>query len=157
MSPGGRNTILIVNGPNLNLSGTREPEVYGATTLAEIEALCRARADGLGFALDFRQSNHEGVLIDWIQQAAGTAHAIVINPAAYGHTSIALHDALKAARLPVIEVHMSNIYKREEFRHHSFVSKVADGVICGLGPQGYVLAVEAAAQLITKLTGKNGS
>jgi 3-dehydroquinate dehydratase-2 len=141
-------TILVLNGPNLNLFGTREPEIYGTTSFAEIEALCRAKATALGFALDWRQTNHEGDLIDWIQAAAGTAQGIVINPGALSHTSVALHDAFKATDLPVVEVHMSNIYKREEFRHRSYVSPAVTGVICGLGPQGYVNAVEAVARSI---------
>ncbi len=148
MSLSRQKTILVLNGPNLNLFGTREPEIYGTTSFAKIEAMCRARAEELGFLLDWRHSNHEGALIDWIQESNGTAQGIVINPAAYGHTSIALYDALKAVGLPLVEVHMSNIYKREEFRHRSFVSPVADGVICGLGPHGYVAAVEAVARLI---------
>ena len=148
MTPAAQKTILVLNGPNLNLFGTREPEIYGTTSFAEIEAMCRVKATALGLALDWRHSNHEGTLIDWIQQAVGQVAGIVINPAAYAHTSVALPDALKAAKLPVVEIHMSNIYKREEFRHHSYVSAVADGVICGLGPHGYVLAIEAVAKLI---------
>ena len=148
MSPAGQRTILILNGPNLNLFGTREPAIYGTTSFAEIERMCRTKATELSLDCDWRQSNHEGVLIDWIQEVTNAANGIVINPGAYGHTSIALHDALKGAGMPIVEVHMSNIYKREEFRHRSLVSPVADGVICGLGPHGYVLAVEAVARLI---------
>lgn len=140
--------ILVLNGPNLNLLGTREPTVYGSQTLADIEALCRATADNLGFALDFRQSNHEGALVDWIQAAREDADAIVINPAAYSHTSVAIPDALHAFNKPVIEVHLSNIHQREPFRHHSFVSSVATGILCGLGASGYKLAIEALADIL---------
>ena len=138
--------ILVLNGPNLNMLGIREPATYGAATLADIEALCRATADSLEVRLDFRQSNHEGELVTWIQQALGSADGIVINPAAYSHTSVAIPDALKAVSLPVVEVHLSNIHAREAFRHHSFVSAVAAGVICGLGPTGYRLAIMALAE-----------
>ncbi len=140
--------ILVLNGPNLNLLGMREPAVYGSVTLGDIEAECAAVAEDLDLALDFRQTNHEGQLVDWIQDAIGEAHGIVINAAAYSHTSIAIHDALKAVALPVVEVHLSNIYKRDDFRHKSLVSPVADGVICGLGSDGYGLAIEAIAKLI---------
>jgi 3-dehydroquinate dehydratase-2 len=138
-------TILILNGPNLNLLGRREPAIYGRQTLAEIEADCRQRAAALDLAIDFRQSNHEGELIDWIHEAQGKAVGIVINPGAFTHTSIAIHDALKAFAGPIIEVHLSNIHQREAFRHLSYVSLVARGVICGLGAQGYALAIEAMA------------
>ncbi len=137
--------VLVLNGPNLNLLGKREPGIYGAAGLADIERDCKAAGKALGLSVDFRQSNHEGVLVDWIQEAADKAKGIVINPGAYSHTSVALHDAIRAVGLPVIEVHISNIYTRESFRHHSFVSPVAVGVICGLGPQGYTLALEALA------------
>lgn len=140
-------TILILNGPNLNLLGTREPEIYGATTLADIGANCHAHAKKVGVSIDFRQSNTEGELVDWVQQARGKAIAIIINAAAYTHTSVALHDALKATGLPVVELHLSNVYKRESFRHKSFISSVADGVMCGFGAHGYVLAIDAAKQL----------
>ena len=139
-------TILILNGPNLNLLGTREPEIYGATTLADIEANCHAHAEQIGASVDFRQSNIEGELVEWVQQARDTAIAIVINAAAYTHTSVALHDALKATGLPVVELHLSNVYKRESFRHKSFISSVADGVMCGFGAHGYVMAIDAAKQ-----------
>ncbi len=139
-------TILILNGPNLNLLGTREPEIYGATTLADIEANCHAHAETVGVSIDFRQSNTEGELVDWVQQAQGTAIAIIINAAAYTHTSVALHDALKATGLPIVELHLSNVYKRESFRHKSFISSVADGVMCGFGAHGYVMAIDAAKQ-----------
>lgn len=135
--------IFVLNGPNLNLLGTREPEIYGTTTLADIEAMCAERATALGLAIDFRQSNSEGELVTWIQEARNAASAIIINAAAYTHTSIALADALSAADLPTIEVHLSNIYKREAFRHISYISPVALGLICGLGATGYVLALEA--------------
>jgi 3-dehydroquinate dehydratase-2 len=140
--------IYILNGPNLNLLGTREPEIYGRETLADIEKLCRERALALKLAVEFRQSNHEGVLVDWIQEAREMALGIIINPGAFTHTSVALLDALNAASLPVIEVHLSNIHRREEFRRHSYVSLAAKGVICGLGSHGYPLAVEALAQII---------
>ncbi len=142
-----RPTILVLNGPNLNLLGTREPGVYGHETLADVERRAGARADTLGFDIDFRQSNHEGVLVDWIQEARGTAAGIVINPAAFTHTSVALRDALSAVALPCVEVHLSNVHARESFRSHSHVSPVVTGVIAGLGPTGYELAVEAVARL----------
>jgi 3-dehydroquinate dehydratase-2 len=142
-------TILVLNGPNLNLLGKREPGLYGTGTLADIEALCAAKGKALGLRIDFRQTNIEGVLVDWIQQAPGSAAGIVLNAGAYTHTSIAIHDALRASGLPVIEVHLSNIFARERFRHHSFVSPVAKGVIVGLGPAGYTLALEALAGLVS--------
>lgn len=138
--------VLVLNGPNLNLLGTREPEVYGADTLSDIEAMCRSEASAHGFECDFRQSNHEGELVTWIQEARENAAAIVINPAAYSHTSVAIHDALRSVGLPIVEVHLSNIHQREPFRHHSYVSSVAMGVICGLGPMGYRLAISALAE-----------
>lgn len=143
-------TALVLNGPNLNLLGSREPAVYGAQTLADVEALCREACAAHGFALDFRQSNHEGVLIDWIHeagrvQAAGTLAGVVLNAGAYTHTSIALHDAIKGAGVQVIEVHISNVHAREAFRHHSTISPVARGVIVGLGVAGYALAIAALA------------
>lgn len=137
--------VLVLNGPNLNLLGTREPDIYGAETLADVEALCRQTGDAHDLAIDFRQSNHEGELITWIHEARGTADAIVINPAGYSHTSVAIHDALKGVGLPVAEVHISNIHQRESFRHHSFVSAVAFGVICGFGVNGYRMALQALA------------
>ena len=134
--------IYVLNGPNLNLLGVREPEVYGRDTLADIEQRC---VNAAGEArIVFRQSNHEGVLVDWIQEARESANALIINPAAYGHTSIALHDALKTLSIPVIELHLSNPAAREAFRHHSYVSSAATGVIAGFGAHGYELAVQAA-------------
>ena len=140
--------ILILNGPNLNLLGQRQPEIYGRETLADVEAACTGLARELGLATDFRQSNHEGVLVDWIQEARASASGIVINPGAYSHTSVAILDALNAFDGPVIEVHISNIHKREAFRHHSFVSSRADGVIAGCGTQGYLLALRRLATLL---------
>ena len=132
--------ILVLNGPNLNLLGTREPEIYGRETLDDIRVMVEARAGDLGLAADFRQSNHEGELVDWIQGARGSAKGIVINAGGYSHSSVAILDALLASGVPVIEVHLSNIFRREGFRHHSYVSQAAHGVICGFGAQGYVLA-----------------
>ena len=137
--------ITILNGPNLNLLGTREPEIYGTATLADIEKLCADAAKKSGFTIDFKQSNHEGDLIDWVQQAAKDSVGIIINAGGYTHTSVALHDALKAVKIPIIEVHLSDPKTREAFRHHSFIEAVAKKTICGQGPQGYVLAIEALA------------
>src|SRR6185312_13706229 len=128
--------VLVLNGPNLNMLGTREPHIYGAESLADVEALCHRTAEETGLSVDFRQSNHEGELVTWIQEARGTADAILINPAAYSHTSVAIYDALKSAGMPIAEVHISNIHQREAFRHHSYVSAVAFGVICGFGANG---------------------
>jgi 3-dehydroquinate dehydratase-2 len=145
--------LLVVNGPNLNLLGQREADVYGRTTLADIAQACQARLAQLqhtlarqACTLDFFQSNHEGVLVDRIQEARGTIDLIIINPAAFTHTSVALRDALLAVQIPVIEVHLSNIHKREPFRHHSYISDIALGQIIGLGADGYLLAVEAAVR-----------
>jgi 3-dehydroquinate dehydratase II len=138
--------VLVLNGPNLNMLGKREPGIYGAQTLADVEVICRAAGDEFGLSIDFRQSNHEGELVTWIQEALGTADGILINPGAYSHTSVAIYDAFKAVSLPVAEVHISNIHQREAFRHHSYVSAVAFGVICGFGTLGYRLALEAMAQ-----------
>lgn len=138
--------VLVLNGPNLNMLGIREPEIYGHTTLKDIEELCTAAGQDLGLEIDFRQSNFEGELVTWIQEARTSADAILINPAAYSHTSVAIHDALKASGLPVAEVHLSNIHQREAFRHHSYVSAVAFGVICGFGASGYKLALHAVAE-----------
>ena len=141
-------SVFILNGPNLNLLGVREPAVYGHDTLGDIEERCSTRAAALNLQIDFRQTNHEGQLVDWIQEARESADGIVLNAGALTHTSVAVLDALSAADLPVIEVHLSNIFRRESFRHHSYVSLAANGVICGLGPQGYELALEAIAALI---------
>ena len=138
--------ILVLNGPNLNMLGTREPQTYGSQTLADIERLTIEEGKALGLEVTCRQSNIEGELVTWIQQALGSYDAIVINPGAYSHTSIAIHDAFRAVNLPVVEVHLSNIYTREPFRHHSYVSPVALGVICGLGATGYKLALRALAE-----------
>ena len=141
-------TVLVINGPNLNLLGVREPATYGRETLADIEEACLERAAELDLTVDFRQSNHEGQLVDWIQEARESADGIILNAGGYTHTSIAILDALKASELPVIEVHLSNIHRRESFRRHSYVSEVAQGVICGLGAHGYLLALEAMARLV---------
>jgi 3-dehydroquinate dehydratase II len=140
--------IYVLSGPNLNLLGLREPEIYGRTTLAQIGELVAARAESRGFSTDFRQSNHEGVLIDWIQEAREKAAGLIINGGAYSHTSLALHDALRAVDKPVVEVHLSNPFAREEFRHHSKLSPVAKGVIVGFGANSYVLAVDAMASIL---------
>ncbi len=142
--------IYILNGPTLNLLGEREPHIYGTQTLKDVEALCAARAKAFGYEIVFRQSSREGELVDWILEARTQGAALVINPAAYGHTSIAIHDALKALAIPVLECHLSNLAKRESFRHHSYVSSAANGVIMGLGAMSYELAVEAAARLAAK-------
>jgi 3-dehydroquinate dehydratase-2 len=142
--------IAVLNGPNLNMLGTRQPEIYGAATLDDVEALCAETADALGLAIDFRQTNGEGELVTWVQECRGRAAGIIINPAAYSHTSVALMDSLKAVDLPVIEVHISNIHRRESFRHHSYVSLVATGVIAGLGIRGYALALRGMAELLAE-------
>ena len=143
--------ILVVNGPNLNLLGTREPAVYGSATLGDVEALCRDTGARLGIAIECRQSNHEGELIDWMQkagaaQAAGELLGVVLNAGAYTHTSVALHDAIKGSGARVIEVHISNVHAREPFRHHSYLSSVASGIVVGFGIDGYVLAIEGLAR-----------
>jgi 3-dehydroquinate dehydratase II len=140
--------IYILNGPNLNLLGSREPEIYGRDTLDDVAEVCGALADDLGLTISFHQSNHEGALVDLIQEARGKASAIIINPGAYSHTSVAILDALNAFAGPVIEVHISNIHKREAFRHHSFVSARADGVIAGCGVEGYQLALRRIASVL---------
>lgn len=139
--------VLILNGPNLNLLGSREPDIYGRETLADIEAACRKRAGTLGLDIDFRQSNAEGELVDWVQQARGQFRVLIVNAGAYTHTSVALLDALLACGLPVVEVHLSNIHRREEFRQHSYVARAARGIIAGFGGHGYELALEAAARI----------
>jgi len=142
-------TVYVLNGPNLNLLGQREPEKYGRASLADVEKLARAKANELGWAVEFRQSNHEGEIVDWIQEAAKKrAVGIVINPAGYTTTSVAILDAILAVKLPVIEVHITNIHARESFRHDSYISKAARGVICGLGVAGYALAIEGLAALV---------
>ncbi len=145
-------TVLVLNGPNLNLLGTREPSVYGAHTLADVEAMCQRACDTHGLGLDFRQSNHEGVLIDALHeagraQAAGTLAGVVLNAGAYTHTSVALHDAIKGANVTVIELHISNVHAREAFRHHSYISPAAKAVMAGFGVAGYALAIQALADM----------
>ena len=144
--------ILVLNGPNLNLLGTREPQVYGSQTLADVQSLCDRACDANGFDLDFRQSNHEGELVDWLHeagraQAAGKLAGVILNAGAYTHTSVALHDAIKGAGVTVIELHISNVHAREAFRHHSYISPVAKAVICGLGVNGYALAIAGLAAM----------
>lgn len=140
--------ILVLNGPNLNILGAREPDVYGHETMAEIEAACAKRASALGLTVEFRQSNSEGELVDWVQEARNGYAGLIVNAGAYTHTSVALLDALLACDVPVIEVHLSNIFQREDFRHHSYVSKAARGLICGFGGFGYEMALEAAARML---------
>ncbi|MGX5666260.1 type II 3-dehydroquinate dehydratase [Rhizobium daejeonense] len=135
--------IYVLNGPNLNALGKREPGIYGGKTLADIETDCKTVGSELGFSVDFRQSNHEGVLVDWLHEAGDKAAGVAINPGAYGHTSIALHDAIRAISIPVVEVHISNIHAREEFRHKSMIAPAAKGMICGFGPHSYILALHA--------------
>jgi 3-dehydroquinate dehydratase II len=143
------NTIHVLNGPNLNLLGTREPELYGSATLADVEKLCRTTAQRFALAVEFRQSNHEGELVDWIQQArAENAAGLILNPAGYTTTSIAILDALYTLKAPVIEVHITNIHARESFRQHSYVSLAARAVVCGFGIEGYALAIAGLASLI---------
>lgn len=141
--------IYVLNGPNLNMLGLREPSIYGAETLKDVEALCRARGTELGIAIDFRQSNIEGELVGWIHEARDKASGIAINAGAYTHTSIALHDALKAAELPAVELHLSNVHKRESFRHHSYLAPAVNGVIAGFGIHSYALAISALVTIIT--------
>jgi 3-dehydroquinate dehydratase-2 len=142
-------TVYVLNGPNLNLLGTREPEKYGHATLADAETLARAKAKDFGWTVEFRQSNHEGEIVDWIQEAAAKqAVGVVINPAGYTTTSVAILDAILAIKVPVIEIHITNIHAREAFRHDSYISKAAKGVICGLGIEGYALAIAGLAALV---------
>ncbi|RDW14624.1 type II 3-dehydroquinate dehydratase [Paracoccus thiocyanatus] len=141
-------TVYVLNGPNLNLLGQRQPEIYGSTTLADVERDCRALAAELGLDIAFHQSNHEGAIIDLIHEARRSAQAIVINPAAFTHTSVAILDALNTFDGPVIEVHISNVHKRESFRHHSYISLRAEGVIAGFGVNGYLLALRHVAKLV---------
>jgi len=145
-----RRTILIVNGPNLNMLGQREPEIYGRDTLADIEQACTERAAVLDLEIDFRQSNSEGELVTWAQGAGRTHAGLIVNAGGYTHTSVALLDALVASGLPVVEVHLSNIFRREEFRHHSYVSRAATGIICGFGLAGYLMALDAMARLVRR-------
>lgn len=140
--------VLVLNGPNLNLLGRREPGIYGTLTLADIEAMCIREGTHVGLEVTCRQSNSEGELVTWIQEAAGVFEALIINPGAYTHTSVALHDALRFLEVPILEVHLSNIHQREEFRHRSYVSLVATGVICGFGSKGYELALAATQNLL---------
>ncbi|HBH38211.1 MAG TPA: type II 3-dehydroquinate dehydratase [Curvibacter sp.] len=145
-------TVLVLNGPNLNLLGTREPQVYGSQTLADVQALCERAAEVHNLRLDFRQSNHEGELVDWVHeagraQAAGTLAGVILNAGAYTHTSIALHDAIKGAGVTLIELHISNVHAREAFRHRSYISPVAQAVMAGFGVNGYALAIAGLAQL----------
>ena len=140
--------VYVLNGPNLNLLGVRQPEIYGRATLDDIEKMAKAKGEALGLAVEFRQSNHEGQLVDWVQEARTQASGLIVNAAGLSHTSIALLDALQASELPVIEVHLSNIFRREDYRTHSYVSIAAKGVICGLGAKGYELALEAMADLL---------
>ena len=144
--------IYVLNGPNLNLLGKREPAIYGHASLNDVRSRAEERAKAVGLTIDFRQSNDEGELVDWIQEAREKASGIIVNAGAYSHTSIALLDALQAAELPVIEVHLSNIFRRETYRQHSYISLAAKGVICGLGPKGYELALEAMAETLADLS-----
>lgn len=143
-----RKPVYILNGPNLNLLGRREPHIYGTQTLKDVESMCEAKAAALGLTIDFRQTNHEGELIDWVQEAMDSAAALILNAAGYTHTSVALHDALKALSIPIIEVHLSDPAQRESFRHISFVGMAATQSIAGLGARGYELALESAASLV---------
>jgi 3-dehydroquinate dehydratase-2 len=144
-------TIYVLNGPNLNLLGTREPQIYGRATLKDVERLCREAAAAHGLAVEFRQSNHEGLIVDWIQEAgAKKVVGIVLNPGGLTHTSVSIHDAIKAVTVPVIETHISNIHAREPWRHHSYVSFAAKAVICGFGVQGYALAIDGLAAMTAK-------
>jgi 3-dehydroquinate dehydratase-2 len=141
--------VYVINGPNLNLLGTRQPDVYGHATLADVEKLCHATAERFGLTVEFRQSNHEGEIVDWLQEAArNAAFGVVLNAAAYTHTSVAIHDAIAAMSVPVIEVHISNVFARESFRHRSFVAPVARASLCGFGIDGYALAITGLAAMV---------
>lgn len=144
----GNKKVLVLNGPNLNMLGLRQPEIYGSATLADIEAACVAHGEAIGLAVTCRQSNHEGELVTWIQEARGTQGGIILNAGAYTHTSVAIRDALAAAEVPFIELHLSNVFAREDFRRHSWLSQLAKGVICGFGAKGYSLALDAMADII---------
>ena len=145
-------TVLIINGPNLNLLGMREPDIYGHETLADVEALCTARAAARGLGIDLRQSNSEGEIVDWIQDSRATTTGLIVNAGALTHTSVAVLDALLACALPVVEVHLSNIHRREQFRQQSYVSQAAVGMICGFGSQGYEMALDAMARILDQST-----
>ncbi|MBD8505684.1 type II 3-dehydroquinate dehydratase [Hoyosella sp. G463] len=145
-----RGTIVVLNGPNLNLLGRRQPDIYGHTTLADVEDQCRDHARAHGFALDARQSNHEGTLIDWIHEIRLTCAGLIINPGGLTHTSVALRDAVVTVAAPVLEVHISNIHSREDFRHHSYISGIASGVIAGLGTHGYLAAIDHLARAVPR-------
>ncbi|APO74393.1 3-dehydroquinate dehydratase 2 [Rhizobium etli 8C-3] len=140
-------TIFVLNGPNLNLLGTREPGIYGAKTLTDIETDCKVAGGELGLEIDFRQSNHEGVLIDWLHEANGKAAGVMLNAGAFTHTSLALHDAIRAISIPVVELHITNVHAREDFRHKSLIAPAVKGVICGFGPHSYILALHALKNL----------
>jgi 3-dehydroquinate dehydratase-2 len=151
MAKSATKTVYVLNGPNLNLLGTREPQIYGHSTLKDVEKLCRKTAEMHGLGVEFRQSNHEGMIVDWLQEAgANKAAGVVLNPGGLTHTSVAIHDAMKAISVPVIETHISNIHAREPWRHHSYISLVAKAVICGFGIQGYALAIDGIAALTGK-------
>lgn len=145
--------VYVLNGPNLNMLGLREPQIYGRESLADVRRRTEAHAATLGLSVDFRQSNHEGEIVTWIQEARDKASAIIINAGALTHTSIAVLDALRAAELPAVEVHLSNVFRRESFRHHSYISPAAVGVICGFGAKGYMLALDALAEILAPGTG----
>jgi 3-dehydroquinate dehydratase II len=146
--------VYVLNGPNLNMLGVREPEIYGSETLDDLRVRTEKAAARSGIAIDFRQSNIEGELVNWVQEARGKAKGIIMNAGGYTHTSVAILDALQAVSLPVVEVHLSNIFRRDEFRQHSYISLAATGVICGLGAKGYELAIEAMANILSKSTSK---
>ena len=150
LSRNGALPVYVLNGPNLNLLGSREPDVYGTSTLADIEQAAASKADALGLSIVFRQTNREGELIDWVQEARRRASGVILNAGGYSHTSIALLDACRALDKPLVEVHLSNPYRREDYRRHSYVSEAATGIICGIGASGYLLALEAMAELLGK-------